>query len=139
MTEAGPLNSDAIRAEEQSDFCKVINHLVASCLAGRGQLWLRADLVQPHKPGYFKPDSVLYRKTLKKDRKNGKELEYIHSSGTWIEQAICCIELFKSSNSAEEQGRLLFILESSLRASKEPKYSPATIPNGLLSISATTN
>lgn len=101
------------------DYGRVINHLSASSLAGRSTLWPRAELVRADSPSYFKPDSHLYRETLRRDRRNGKEYEYVHSCGCWIEQALCALELFKASSSTEEQGRLLHILEKSLLSSKE--------------------
>ena len=112
-------NSKLIVNAEPEDYSKVINHLVASSLVGHGILWPRSEFVQPHRPGYFKPDTNLYRDTVRKDRRNGKELEYIHSTGTWIEQSICALDLFKQEKDPEKQGRLLSILEDCLRASKE--------------------
>lgn len=119
MSDNHAFNSANIKTAEAADYGKVINQLLASSLAGRAQLWPRGELIQPHKPSYFKPDTNLYRDTLKKDRRNGKELEYIHSSGTWIEQALCALELFKGANDPEQQGRLLSLMEESLLASKE--------------------
>ena len=113
------LSSSNFKAAEAEDYSKVINQLLASSLAGRAQLWPRAALVQAHMPSYYKPDTTLYRDTLKKDRRNGKELEYVHSAGTWIEQALCALDLFKGSEEAAEQGRLLYIIQESLLASKE--------------------
>lgn len=119
MPDNHAFDSSNTLAAEAGDYSKVINHLLASSLAGRAQLWPRGELVQPHKPSYFKPDSNLYRDTLKKDRRNGKELEYIHSAGTWVEQGLCALELFRGATEQAEQGRLLSILEESLLASKE--------------------
>lgn len=119
MSNSPAFQASSIQPAEANDYSKVINHLLASRLAGQSQLWPRAELVQPHKPSYFKPDTNLYRDTLKKDRRNGKELEYIHSTGTWIEQGLCALDLFKNEPDPEKQGRLLSILEDSLLASKE--------------------
>lgn len=56
---------------------------------------------------------------MRRDRRNANELQYIHSTGTWVEQGSAALELFKKSEDATEQGRLLSILEESLLASKE--------------------
>lgn len=119
MTDNHAFPSSSIKAAEAEDYGNVVNHMLASSLAGRAQLWPRGELVQPHHQSYFKPDTNLYRDTLKKDRRNGKELEYIHSTGTWIEQGLCALELFEKSDNTEEQGRLLFLLRESLLAGKE--------------------
>ena len=112
-------NADLIKEAEAEDYSKVLNHLAAINLVGRGQLWPRGDFIQPHRPGYFKPESRLYIETLRKDRRNAKELEYVHSAGTWLEQGLCALELIKSTGSAAEQGRLFYIAEESLQACKE--------------------
>lgn len=111
MTETHTFSESAIKNPDAEEYGNVINHMLASSLAGRSQLWIRRELLLTNQQSYFKPDSVLYRDTLKRDGRNGKELEYIHSTGSWLAQRISALELFKTSNDIAEQGRLLFLLE----------------------------
>lgn len=64
-----------------SDYADLVNHQIASGMVGRRDLWPRSSLVLPSKSGYFKPETTLYLETFRKDRRNAKELEYVHSAG----------------------------------------------------------
>lgn len=100
----------AIKNAEPEDYGKVTNHMLVSRLAGRAQLWPRGELIFPNKPSYFRPDTNIYRYTLKRDRRNGKEFEYLHSTGACLDQGLAAIDLFKSSTDLAQQGRLLHLL-----------------------------
>lgn len=102
-----------------ADYTLLIHRLQALDLAGTGSTWARASTVRPNSPGYFVPESVLYRDVNKADRRGGKELEYLHSAGCWLEHGLSALELAFESTSGDEQGRRLHLAREYFEASKE--------------------
>lgn len=78
------------------DYTAVVQHLAALDMARGGSVWPRSSTVRPDHIGYYIPETNLYRGILKQDRRSGKELEYIHSSGTWLERGLAALELWQS-------------------------------------------
>lgn len=119
MTENHAYYGRLTTTAEPAEYSTVLNHLLGSTFLGPRQLWSRNELVKTHEASYSRPDITLYLDTLRKDRRNGKKLEYIYSTGTKFEQALWAFELFRPSTISGEHGCLFHILESSLRATKE--------------------
>jgi len=104
---------------EPSDYADVVGHQLAAGMVGRRQLWPRSSMVLPSEIGFFKPESTLYLETFKKDRRNAKELEYVHSAGCWVEQSLAALSLLKDERNPDKQGKLLWLLEEGLQGTKE--------------------
>lgn len=88
-------------------------------MVGRSVLWPRSSLVLPNEVGFFKPESNLYLETYRKDRRNAKELEYIHSAGCLVEQSLAALSLLREGPDSDKQSRLLGLLEEGLNGAKE--------------------
>ena len=73
--------------------------------------------MRPTNAGYFIPETHLYREIYKSDRRSAKEIEYIHSAGTWNEHASAALELAFECTDGEQQGKLLHVAREYLSAS----------------------
>jgi len=104
---------------EPSDYADLVSHQLASGMVGRKQLWPRSSLVLPSEVGYFKPETTLYLETFRKDRRNAKEFEYVHSAGCWIEQSLAAFSLLRDQADPGRRARLLWLIEEGLRGAKE--------------------
>jgi len=112
-------NNVEIAAAEHSDYANLVNHQLAAGMVGRRQLWPRSSLVLPSETGFFKPETNLYLETFRKDRRNAKELEYVHSAGCWIEQSLAAFSLLRDEGDPRKQSRLLWLIEDGLSAARE--------------------
>lgn len=108
----------SILPAQSSDYADIVSHQLAAGMVGCKQLWPRSSFVLPSESGFFKPETHLYQETLRKDLQNGKELEYVHSAGCWIEQGLAAMSLFRDESSAEKQSKFLWLIEEDLEASK---------------------
>lgn len=110
------------------DHTTIIKQQQEGLLSWFGNIWPRPRSVGTTHLGYFQPDSNLYRDIYKRDRRSAKELEYAHTSGTWIEQGITCLEVAKESSDPSEQACLIQLGLESVRAAKERLNAPVGGP-----------
>lgn len=113
------VSNDKILPADTIDYSAVIQRLAAKELSGGGSVWPRASNVRPNQPGYFVPETNLYRDCAKADRRSGKELEYLHSAGTWLEHGLAALELAFECTSGAEQGRRLHLAQEYFESAKE--------------------
>lgn len=113
------VSTDKILPAGTPEYTAVLQRMSALELSGGGSVWPRGSSVRPNQPGYFIPETNLYRDCVKQDRRAGKELEYLHSAGTWLEHGLSALELAFESTSGDEQGRRLHLAKEYFEASKE--------------------
>ena len=109
----------SISAPTSGDYVDLVNHQLASGMVGRKELWPRSSLFLPNEVGYFKPETTLYLETFRKDRRNAKELEYVHSAGCWVEQCQSVLTLLREETDTGKQSRLLGLIEEALGGARE--------------------
>lgn len=113
------VGNDKILPGGTAEYSAVVQRLAALDLSGAGSVWPRGATVRPNQPGYFLPETNLYRDCTKQDRRAGKELEYLHSAGAWLEHGLAALELAFELTSGDEQGRRLHVARTYFEASKE--------------------
>ena len=113
------VSKDKILPADTAEYTAVLERMAALEMSGGGSVWPRGSTVRPDQPGYFVPETNLYRDCVKQDRRAGKELEYLHSAGTWTEHGLAALELALDSTSGAEQGRRLHLAREYFKAAKE--------------------
>lgn len=109
----------SILPAESSDYATLAVHQCAAGMVGRKELWPRSSLVLPSELCFLKPETTLYFETFRRDRRNAKELEYVHAAGCWVEQALGAFSLLRDESDSDKQAKLLWLVEEGLQVAKE--------------------
>lgn len=113
------VSADKIVPADTAEYTLVLHRLAALDLSGAGSSFPRGSTVRPNSPGFFIPETNLYRDVNKGDRRAGKELEYLHSAGCWLEHGLAALELAIESTSGTEQGKCIHLAQEYFQATKE--------------------
>lgn len=103
------------------EYADVVQELNATKLVGEASVFERG----PHFPvthmAYFKPVTDAFLVELKnKDRRSGKEWEYINSSGVWIETGLIALDIArKREGTPQDLGRRMALAGNSFKAALE--------------------
>lgn len=101
----------------------LLHRLAVLELLGARSVWQRAAAVRQDLLGYFVPETNLFTDVNKRERRAGKELEYLYSAGCWLEHGLAELELALKATSGVEQGRGLHLAREYLRQSKEISHT----------------